>query len=128
MQFITAKEFLNQSPEVQCAFMNWWEPEIGDLFTFRYDLLKEMSSINVIENKKRIDILSPVNIVPLLTEGQLRKFIEDKTICWLSTSYGTRGGKVIIDITICGGEEDTYTIYTDNMLEALWKVALSITK
>lgn len=33
MNYISAEEFLKQSKAVQDVFMNWWQPEFGDLLS-----------------------------------------------------------------------------------------------
>lgn len=101
MEFITAEQFLKQDKKVQEVFIDWWKPSMGDLYAWCYS----------------------GDRIPLLTEGQLRKFIESKT-----------GAKYIeLEHYLKTG----YDIYTENMLfedlgndllQAYWKVAVQIAK
>lgn len=157
MEYISAKEFLKQPKEVQEVFIEWWKPSIGDLYDYYYEEINDYGEgtenytlwrhdkvnktcvinefcmcRNGIKNNKEdiLEIISEgaINITPLLAEGQLRKFIEDKI-----------GGKT--DVT--WEEESKYTIaITDgtgfyckvfdttetNLLKAYWKVAVQIAK
>lgn len=77
MKFITAKEFLEQNTEVQAIFLNWWEPEIGDLFNFSEPDDHDCREVECICSTNRLRTISLTRIIPLFTEGQLRQFIED---------------------------------------------------
>ena len=77
MKFITAKEFLEQSAEVQAIFLNWWEPEVGDLFNFSEPDDHDYREVECICSTNILRTISLTRIIPLFTEGQLRQFIED---------------------------------------------------
>lgn len=77
MKFITAKEFLEQSTEVQAIFLNWWEPEVGDLFNFSEPDEHDCREVECICSTNILRTISLTRIIPLFTEGQLRQFIED---------------------------------------------------
>ena len=81
MEFISAEEFLKQSIEVQKVFTDWWNPKENDLFIDLADTTV-IEYINYIENGviyTHRDNMSDLkdNVIPLLTEGQLRGFIEE---------------------------------------------------
>ena len=87
MEYISAEEFLKQTKEVQEIFIDWWEPEIGDLFIwiksddeYEHDLrkLECCNSFNIVKMTKDFNGINEGDRIPLLTEGQLRQFIEDK--------------------------------------------------
>lgn len=109
MEYISAEEFLKQSDKVQREFKEYFDCETMLFYSNDQLIYGEFN-----------DIL--IN-TPAVTEGQLRKFIEDKT-----------GYKVEVYID-CDGEytimlcRDTYlkykTIETD-LLQAYWKVACEI--
>jgi len=93
MEFINAAEFLRQSKEIQEVFLEWWKPQQFDLYlvdnktleiTLRSDddLILPIRTNSVWDEKARC--------IPLFTEGQLRKFIEDNT-----------NGKVMVEYTVC---------------------------
>ena len=127
MKYISAEQFLEQSKEVQKALMDWWKPSIGDLYAWvkRDDEcdnnLRKMeccNSENIVQITSSFKGINEGNRIPLLTEGQLREFVEDKS-----------GQIVEIDLC-CGG----YSIVTehrececedlgDDLLEAYWQVA-----
>lgn len=76
MDFISAEEFLKQPKEVQKALLEWYKPQIGDL------AIDNCFEIGVVKSEKDIKALNKYkgceNIIPLFTESQLRKFIQDK--------------------------------------------------
>ena len=91
MEFITVEQFKEQPLEVQKVFLDWWKPSIGDIFM---DLApNSKKKLLAIEDKGNcVDIeLIKREVIPLLTEGQIRRFIEDK-----------KGEIVEIDL-YCGG-------------------------
>ena len=129
MKFISAEEFLEQDKKVQETFINWWEPGIGDLFEYKEKDEHDCIEVECIQSKNRLRTISFAEVIPLLTEGQLHKFIEDKT-----------GGIETIEHFIGIGEYDIKTlplvdeiyehdIYEDlgdDLLQAYWKVAVEI--
>ena len=115
MKFISAEEFLKQDEDVQRVFADYFDHkemlfEDGSIYFGLFDC--------------------PYN-TPLLTEGDLREFIEDKT-----------GGIETIEHFIGIGEYDIKTlplvdgIYNndiyedlgDDLLQAYWKIAIEIAK
>lgn len=81
MNFITAKEFLSIDKTIQKSFINWWKPKIGDLFCDIdahgedwIGVINNNDKLEVIEIDKRYDYY-----IPLLTETQLRDFIEENS-------------------------------------------------
>lgn len=121
MEFITIEQFQEQPKEVQKVFLDWWQPSVGDIFM---DLApNSKKKLLVIEDKGDcVDVkLIKSEVIPLLTEGQLRKFIEDKK------------GKIVEINLFCGG----YSVVTayrkcefnnlgKDLLQAYWKVACKI--
>ena len=79
MQYISAEEFLKQPSEVRKVFRDWWKEnmQICDL----YETTGKRSIISHIEGREHLNAVKDFidDTIPLLTEGQLRKFIEDKT-------------------------------------------------
>lgn len=85
MEFISAEEFEKQDKKVQKVFLDWWKPSIGDLFAWNDDEnYHDMHEVNCCSSKNMVDMtvknkgVETGKRIPLLTEGQLRKFIEDK--------------------------------------------------
>lgn len=136
MEFITVEQFKEQPVEVQKVFLDWWQPEENDIYygvnenkaflvgkhDTDYELWNHMSITNM--------------IIPIFTEGQLRKFIEDKTdgivklIQWhIHDSQVSKHGYAI-DILRKNEYHVTYH-YKDlgeNLLQAYWEVACEIAK
>ncbi|MDU3526431.1 hypothetical protein [Clostridium sp.] len=130
MEFITVEQFKEQSKEVQEVFLDWWKPSNG------YIYLDVYKNNNVIECCHHIKFMNNEDVehmkvdndaIPLFTEGQLRRFIEDKTghkvdCCFYGEKY---------DINTC--EDDglyikKYEDIDDDLLQAYWKVACMIAK
>lgn len=133
MEFISAKEFSNQPKEVQEVFMEWWKPQQFDLYLFDNktleitlrsddDLILPIRSNSVWDEKARC--------IPLFTEGQLRRFIEDKTRKILFIDFEKIDGKLNYSIYLFQ-DNDRYENYDnlgDDLLQAYWKVALEVAK
>lgn len=121
MEFISAEEFLKQNEEIQKVLFEWWENDCSsyDLITFVNDKYPRFyCDLEYGENYE--------GLIPLLTEGQIRRFIEDKT-----------GYKVVllnnlalpIEIWLIN-KDGNRRIFTDkhDVLQAYWKVAIEIAK
>lgn len=128
MEFITVEQFQEQPLKVQKTFLDWWKCDYGDLYYYNEDPL-EYKDFEIINSNLECDLngdfdyFKSIGVIPIFTEGQLRKFIEDKK------------GKIVEVNLYCGG----YSIVTayrkceiDNLgkdlLQAYWKVACMIAK
>lgn len=136
MEYIKVEQFLSQTKDVQDKFLNWWEPSIGDLYTYAieneqdYSELSCVTSINVAKQTKR----NKGERIPLFTEGQLRKFIEEKTggivkvIQWHIEDSGLYKKGYSIDIL----SRDKYSVNYSygnlgkDLLKAYWHIACSL--
>lgn len=141
MEFITMEQFQEQPSKVQKVFLDWWECDYGDLYYYNEDPL-EYKDVEIIDNNLECDLngdfkyFKSIGPIPLFTEGQLRKFIEDKTngivklIQWhIDDSQISKRGYAI-DILRKNEYHVTYH-YQDlgeNLLQAYWKVACMIAK
>lgn len=144
MEFISAEEFRKQPVEVQKYFIDWFleNKSVTDLVQVELHPVAEIKLYSEgfqdsklqFEYKKEYQfkgkkINGKYEITPLLTEGQLRKFIEDKTEF------------PILKIELINGRYDIYTQYKaidnysdicvydelgENLLQAYWKVAIQI--
>lgn len=137
MEYISAEEFLKQPKEVQRIFLDWWQPCVGDLYVDegcdkKFDdtdgiLVFEEFSDEYLCAYGRYSVSFKGDLIPLLTEGQLRKFIEDKTKYKLEISYYEING---YDISLTDGKTN-YFNYLDlgrDLLQTYWKVACEIAK
>ena len=149
MKYISAEEFLKQPKEIQKVFLDWWQPEEFDIY-----VNKKLEKHRVIQVDLEDDVCNyylKTEYIPLLTEGQLREFIEDKTSelakaqCKMKIEYKTkdeieenkRGLNLIplqsqegyfIQITSTefrGGIMKFHDLGTD-LLKAYWQVACKI--
>ena len=149
MKYIKAEEFLQQPKEIQKVFLDWWQPEEFDIY-----VNKELEKHRVTQTDLEDDVCNyylKTEYIPLLTEGQLREFIEDKTSelakaqCKMKIEYKTkdeieenkRGLNLIplqsqegyfIQITSTefrGGIMKFHDLGTD-LLKAYWQVACKI--
>lgn len=135
MEFISAEEFLKQPKEVQEVFLEWWEPSIGDLFSwiknnyeYENDLrkLECCNSDNIVEMTKIFKGINEGDRIPLLSEGQLRKFIEDKTNCHIEIIVGISGYVFVLRSKETLKEEKRISVLKRDLLQAYWKVAIQI--
>ena len=149
MKYISAEEFLKQPKEIQKVFLDWWQPEEFDIY-----VNKKLEKHRVTQVDLEDDVCNyylKTEYIPLLTEGQLREFIEDKTSelakaqCKMKIEYKTkdeieenkRGLNLIplqsqegyfIQITSTefrGGIMKFHDLGTD-LLKAYWQVACKI--
>lgn len=124
MEFITKEQFLEQPKGIQKVILGWWELSIGDLVDYKYYLPR----VACIEDKDTLNFLNyhKKDCIPLLTEGQLRKFIEDNI------------QDKMTDLKYCINPENFLSMpqykiegvnsNEQNLLQAYWKVALEIAK
>lgn len=119
MEYITAEQFLEQSKEVQETFIDWWKPGIGDLFKYKEKDEHDCIEVECIQSKNRLRTITFAEVIPLLTEGQLRQFIEDKTRTKIDIEFYTTGYEIF-------ASSDEYHIRTDNLFQAYWQVAIKI--
>ena len=146
MEYISEEEFKRQPIDIQRVFIDWWEPEIGDLFTwiknndeYEHDLrkLECCNSFNIVKMTKDFKGINEGDRIPLLTEGQLRKFIEDKTnsaiqVTWASWSFGEKGKEDYFEYNISFCSKNNVSIQSirnlkaKNIFECYWKVACEI--
>lgn len=141
MEFITVKQFQEQPVEVQKVFLDWWKCDYGDLYYYNENPLK-YKDFKIIDNDLEcevygdFDYFKKTGVIPIFTEGQLRKFIEDKTngivklVQWhIHDSQVSKHGYAI-DILRKNEYHVTYH-YKDlgeDLLQAYWKVACQIAK
>lgn len=137
MEFISAREFKEKSEEVQKVFLDWWEPSKGDIYCNLYNNQEE----NVlVVNDCQLEMFKTFKAdiktlgVPLLTEGQLRKFIEDKmggvvkVIQWHIEDSNVSKRGYSIDILSRNRYSVTHHFKDlgEDLLKAYWKVACEI--
>ena len=149
MEFISTEEFLKQSIEVQKVFIDWWKPSIGDLFVWNDDEnYNDMHEVNCCSSKNMVDMttknkgVKTERRIPLLTEGQLRKFIEDSTgfkvrLEPYQNDAGIKGVQINLVRGICLScgisrpyyEEQIHKCFDAldiNVIKAYWQVAIKI--
>ena len=136
LEYISAEEFLKQPIEIQKVFLNWWKPSLGDLFVYDKSNTKSFAVLyadgeieNYIYNKGDDDFKSfKTKAFPLLTEGQLRKFIEDKTGFKVEVRLTGYTDIDTYDISFGFGEKGVMRNLGTDLLQAYWAVAFEIAK
>lgn len=150
MEFISAEEFRKQPVEVQKYFIDWFleNKSVTDLVQVELHPVAEIKLYSEgfqdsklqFEYKKEYQfkgkkINGKYEITPLLTEGQLRKFIEDKTegivklIQWHPSIDNEKHG---YEIHILAKDKYkvlctfNYKLLGIDLLQAYWKVAIQI--
>ena len=127
MEYIKADEFLKQSEEVQKVFLNWWKPSSGDLFQYRklFNVVDYCSGTTIQPFYNSYAVFKK-DCIPLFTEGQLRKFIEDKTAMGTVNVDYFEGYRIKINISI--NQSKYYKDLGNDLLQAYWNVAVEIAK
>lgn len=122
MEYISADEFLKQNEKVQEVFWDWWKPSKGDI---NYSPVR--NGIEVVEIENNSVQRRNEGYIPLLTESQLRRFIENKTRHTVTIEFYKENG---YDINLEDGEniKESYENLGHDLLQAYWKVAVDITK
>ena len=127
MEFISADEFLKQPHKVKKVLQEWFIEKFEtsnefDLFNYNGE---DLCYKNILDRNCNFDI---EDCIPLLTEGQLREFIEYKTK--LKTENPWHGVYDIYLVDCSTGQtvvKDFYSLGV-NLLQAYWKVAIQIAK
>lgn len=127
MEFISAEDFLKQDEKVQVVFLNWWEPSSGDLFQYRklFNVVDYCSGTTIQPFYNSYAVFKK-DYIPLFTEGQLRKFIEDKTAMGTVNVDYFEGYRIKINISI--NQSKYYKDLGNDLLQAYWNVAVEIAK
>lgn len=136
MEFISVEEFLKQPHKVQKVLQEWFIEKFEtsnefDLFNYNGE---DLCYKNILDRNCNFDV---EDCIPLLTEGQLRKFIEDKTGCIITILYTPNNDKgyyidlnKIKNIEVLGGNrlyfEERFEKMGADLLQAYWKVAIQI--
>lgn len=137
MEYISAEEFLKQPVEVQKAFVDWWKPRIFDLYHVEFKDEEEISSKNLSISQEDINEFGidffpngiDGNVFPLLSEGQLRTFIEDKTeskILRIFLNEFEVGTKTFKRYCIHFTNARIFMNQSDSLFQSYWKVACQI--
>lgn len=132
MEFITVDQFEEQSKEVQKVFLDWWKCEPFNIYAWCWNLKDNKWSIESCCNQIQADTINKGktigDIIPLFTEGQLRKFIEDKTNGKVESYYAWDYYTIAIRNTGCGGDDPQCDTEETNLLQAYWKLACMVAK
>ena len=127
MEFILAEDFLKQDEKVQVVFLNWWKPSSGDLFQYRklFNVVDYCSGTTIQPFYNSYAVFKK-DCIPLFTEGQLRKFIEDKSAMGTVNVDYFEGYRIKINISI--NQSKYYKDLGNDLLQAYWNVAVEIAK
>ncbi len=148
MEYISAEEFLKQDKNVQDVFLYWWEPKEFDLIQVKFCVEDDIEDIdNGIYNstwhteidksaitpedisKYGIEFFNPIHggidgkVIPLLTESQIRKFIEDNTN---QSELRVKKENGLYYVWTSFMTEPMYKQHSVDLLQAYWKVACQI--
>lgn len=133
MEYINAEEFLKQPKEAQEVFIDWWKPSIGDLFRWNTGIHDNDAHIanccmsdNVVVMTKKNKGINEGDRIPLLTEGQLRNFIEDKTNRLVEPYLNVYKQYNFMLVNRKNEEFVLYETRKEDLLQAYWKVACEI--
>lgn len=140
MDYISVEEFLKQPEKVQKVLLDWWQPEkfnvILNVPSGDFDIIS-----NIIDSQIEIDnrtafLWDEAEIkkhhIPLLTETQLRKFIEEKTGGHVDCAYYNYSKDEFYGYTIGIWIDNPYKCVKEfkdlgkDLLQAYWTVACKI--
>ena len=127
MNYISAEEFSKQDKKAQKVLLDWWKPSIGDICAYKMGRnIKEYFLWKKTFISCERDIKGIMYDIPLLTEGQIRQFIEDKTGCKVVLLNNLA---LPIEIWLIN-KDGNRRIFTDkhDVLQAYWQVAVKIAK
>lgn len=128
MEFITVEQFREQPKEVQKVFIDWWKCEPYDLYAWSWNRRTNAWCVSVCCDEIQADSINKSKDIstgiPLFTEGQLRKFIEDK----LNIKVQFNIHFLTLDYVMTTDDLDKVRVHTgtDCLLQAYWKVACII--
>lgn len=157
MEYISAEEFLKQPKEVRKVFLDWWKENVKQYDLFYRKFHGERQKYIVVKSEGyKLETITLRNrkisagrdawtedwnieciwdIIPLLTEGQLRQFIEDKTDSSMSCRFEKYQNWFITDTyyivlydLITHKPKNTYESEKGKRVDAYWEVALEIAK
>lgn len=131
MSYIQKELFLDLPFTSQSVLIEWWKTEIGDIVYFPLCKSiveiknKEACDINDNDKKGYIDKITnkPVFLrIPIFSDIQLKKFIEDKTSNVISVE---ESDSITYLYLIKIGDN---TIYSNDLLKTYWMEAIKIIK
>lgn len=129
MNYISAEEFLNQDKKVQEVFLDWWQPSEGDLLNIDYEIDFVMALDDDYICGYEYAYTKEEITCPLLTEGQLRQFIEDKMKCIVENAWDGLDYDIYLVDKLTGVDVlENYFNLGNDLLKAYWKVACEIAK
>ncbi|KOF55703.1 hypothetical protein AGR56_17850 [Clostridium sp. DMHC 10] len=136
MDCISKEEFLKQPKEIQRIFNEWENDNMEDIDLFDYTGKDPSYKNKFPQIVKYVDFeCFGDELVQLMSENQLRRFIEDNTKKKISSMLSLEGnrdylitlGNYQLEGTPMFGFKE-YQTNTKNLLEAYWQVALKIAK
>ena len=136
MKIILEEEFLKQPKEVQNVINNSIKLNIGDRIYHKlskkyYIYLGEYNEAfwNVFDlEDKCTSVICKDYFCRCLCEGQLRKFIEDKTGCRMLFDYNDEEGYSVWLYCEEGELKNKYRKLGEDLLQAYWQVVVQIVK
>lgn len=132
MEYISAEEFLKQDKKVQEVFINWWKgnKSVTDIVTIKIN--KERWRTHLLLDVDLAVFEIGEDLIPLFTEGQIRKFIEDKTkyrvqvLPYKGINLNLRN-KINL-MSIDGINHGCFSGLDKNLVKAYWEVSVQIAK
>lgn len=132
MEFITVEQFQEQPLKVQKTFLDWWKCDYGDLYYYNENPLIKYKDFKIIDNDLAcevygdFDYFKKAGVIPIFTEGQLRKFIEDKLEMKIQCEIHPLTLDYIILVKNNSGNKVWMHTGKEDLLQAYWKVACEI--
>lgn len=136
MEFILEEQFLKEDKKVQLELVRNIDlmnsiivlNSTGKQFIFDNEFFDGHGIDPVDEETGDLAESFLIDYTPLLCEGQLRKYIEDKTGCRILTDYNDEEGYSVWLYCEEGELKNKYRKLGEDLLQAYWQVVVQIVK
>lgn len=131
MEYITTEEFLKKPKEIQEVFLKWWKNNMNQcdlIYNSRMERIGFLDDISMFSSDFKRKLIIASRNTPLLTEGQLRQFIEDKINHKFDIYERRLNGYHFKCIDADFNVTKHFETNEHDLLQAYWKVAIEVAK
>lgn len=126
VRYITVEQFREQPENIQKVLVDWWEPQMYDLFVASVGELGDIEScIGDKHTSHVVQRSKGENRLPLFTLQQLWEFIEDKVNCFVTVDFIADEYWINTDDW---WNKDEKCFFDEDKLQAFWKCACEVAR